>query len=128
MSFPSTLDISPFISDSILKSRISGSPLQTISTPTASEIIENNSVLTSFESSQYIYKLFSVVNHVGSIDTGHYTSYIIHPASSLWYHFDDQTISKATLPVVLNSQGYLLFYIRATELLTDENNNLEDSN
>jgi len=67
-----------------------------------------------------------VVNHVGSIDTGHYTCFIAHPPSSLWYHFDDQTISKVSLSKVLNSQGYLLFYIRATELLFNEEN-VEDS-
>ena len=50
------------------------------------------------------YNLFSVVNHHGSIDAGHYTSYIrLH--EDTWYKCNDEIISKADLLDVLCSEG-----------------------
>ncbi|XKL59233.1 hypothetical protein PGB90_000249 [Kerria lacca] len=50
------------------------------------------------------YNLFSVVNHHGSIDAGHYTSYIrLH--EDTWYKCNDEIISKANLLDVLRSEG-----------------------
>jgi len=115
------------MSASIVRSRTSGAHISTNESPvTALDLLDNNSIVT--ESSKFSYKLFAVVNHIGSIDTGHYTCYIAHPPSSLWYLCDDTTISKVSLSKVLNSHAYLLFYIRETRLQSlSEENNLEDS-
>ncbi|VDN24803.1 unnamed protein product [Gongylonema pulchrum] len=55
------------------------------------------------------YELFAVVNHTGTMESGHYTCYIRHQHNQ-WFQCDDQTISKAPVENVLSSQGYLLFY------------------
>ncbi|XP_014670712.1 PREDICTED: ubiquitin carboxyl-terminal hydrolase 22-like isoform X2 [Priapulus caudatus] len=55
------------------------------------------------------YALFAVVNHLGTIESGHYTCYI-RQHKDQWFKCDDALISKATLQQVLDSEGYLLFY------------------
>uniref|UniRef100_A0A0N5AAC7 Ubiquitin carboxyl-terminal hydrolase n=1 Tax=Syphacia muris TaxID=451379 RepID=A0A0N5AAC7_9BILA len=56
-----------------------------------------------------VYELFAVVNHDGTMESGHYTCYIRHQHNQ-WFQCDDQIISRAPVEKVLNSQGYLLFY------------------
>ncbi|XP_067613180.1 ubiquitin carboxyl-terminal hydrolase nonstop [Eurosta solidaginis] len=55
------------------------------------------------------YSLYAVVNHVGTIDTGHYIAYVRHHKDT-WVKCDDHIITTATLKQVLDSEGYLLFY------------------
>ncbi|XP_018016624.1 ubiquitin carboxyl-terminal hydrolase 22, partial [Hyalella azteca] len=55
------------------------------------------------------YSLFAVVNHVGSLDAGHYTAYVRQHRDQ-WYQCDDHLITRATIQDVLRSEGYLLFY------------------
>lgn len=55
------------------------------------------------------YSLFAVVNHVGSLDAGHYTAFVRQHRDQ-WYKCDDHLITRATIKDVLNSEGYLLFY------------------
>lgn len=50
------------------------------------------------------YALFAVVNHLGTIESGHYTCYI-RQHKDQWFKCDDALISKATLHEVLNSEG-----------------------
>lgn len=57
------------------------------------------------------YCLFAVVNHNGSIETGHYTAYI-RQCRDQWFKCDDHLITRASVQEVLQSEGYLLFYHR----------------
>merc|ERR1712187_700578 len=43
------------------------------------------------------YKLFAVVNHSGSLASGHYTAYgrVGEGASRQWYHFNDEQVCRA---------------------------------
>lgn len=59
---------------------------------------------------QGMYSLYAVVNHTGSMETGHYTSFVRHGQE--WYKCDDHHITKASKKDVLNSKAYLLFYCR----------------
>lgn len=58
------------------------------------------------------YELFGVVCHQGSINTGHYTSYM-KDRFGRWYYFDDAIVTSVSPKVVLNAtvNAYLLFYI-----------------
>ena len=58
------------------------------------------------------YKLYAVITHVGTMETGHYTAYICH--RDKWYHMDDQKVSEATVMEVLKSHAYMLFYAKKT--------------
>lgn len=50
------------------------------------------------------YSLYAVVNHVGTIDAGHYTAYVRHHKDT-WVKCDDHVITTATLKQVLDSEG-----------------------
>ncbi|PWZ00966.1 cysteine proteinase, partial [Testicularia cyperi] len=59
----------------------------------------------------YLYDLFTVVIHEGSMNTGHYTNYARWRDS--WYRFDDDKVHPATEETVLNAKGaYQLCYRR----------------
>ncbi|KAK1753511.1 ubiquitin carboxyl-terminal hydrolase [Echria macrotheca] len=55
------------------------------------------------------YDLFSVVVHVGEIDTGHYVSYC--RVRDQWFAFNDHKVELASISDVLGARAYLLFYI-----------------
>jgi ubiquitin carboxyl-terminal hydrolase 22/27/51 len=64
------------------------------------------------ENGSSIYSLFSVVQHVGSMESGHYTCYVKH--NGQWFLCDDSTVYIANEDDVMSCQAYLLFYVRKT--------------
>ena len=52
----------------------------------------------------FSYTLFAVVNHSGTLETGHYTVYIRQECGE-WYKCDDHFVMKATEQEVLRSEG-----------------------
>lgn len=56
------------------------------------------------------YELFTVVTHIGSVNTGHYIV-MIKTGTGQWFKFDDSVISIVSQEEVVNSNAYLLFYI-----------------
>ncbi len=75
----------------------------------------DNLCLHEHSSSQSLfYTLYSVINHHGSLDDGHYTTFArdISLNSQLWFEFDDEIINHlSTDQLNQNSKAYLLFYI-----------------
>lgn len=51
------------------------------------------------------YSLFAVVNHQGTLESGHYTSFI-RQHKDQWFKCDDAIITKASIEDVLDSEGY----------------------
>jgi len=60
-------------------------------------------------SNETCYTLFAVINHIGNIEAGHYTSFV-RQHKDRWFQCNDHQIVPATLEKVLESEGYLLFY------------------
>lgn len=52
------------------------------------------------------YSLFAVVNHQGTLESGHYTSFI-RQHKDQWFKCDDAIITKASIEDVLDSEGYV---------------------
>lgn len=50
------------------------------------------------------YSLFAVVNHQGTLESGHYTSFI-RQHKDQWFKCDDAIITKASIKDVLDSEG-----------------------
>jgi len=88
VDFPEIIDMTPFITNS-RKTRT------------------DRDYLLSEPDNKYV--LFAVINHIGTLDAGHYTSYI-RQHSNLWFHCNDHQILPASINQVLDSEGYLLFY------------------
>ena len=61
----------------------------------------------------YRYTLFSVVNHYGTLQNGHYTNYIRSAdVDGQWFLCNDETVTMAPLSDVLMSEGYMLYYVK----------------
>ena len=54
------------------------------------------------------YELFGIINHSGSINGGHYTSYIRR--NNRWFLMDDIQITEVENKNIINSKNYCLFY------------------
>ena len=59
-----------------------------------------------------LYKLQSVINHTGTINFGHYYSYIKNEENDMWYIFDDHNVRRISTDIIVTSNAYILFYIR----------------
>lgn len=84
--------------------------------PYLAERNSSNGKTTSNEkidSEKYLYSLYCVVNHHGSLGSGHYTNFVRQAQSGgQWFLCDDEHIRIATISEVLASEGYMLFYIK----------------
>ncbi|XP_011353404.1 ubiquitin carboxyl-terminal hydrolase 8 isoform X3 [Pteropus vampyrus] len=87
--------------------------------------------LENLDLSQYVigpknslkkYNLFSVSNHYGGLDGGHYTAYCKNAARQRWFKFDDHEVSDISVSSVKSAAAYILFYTslgpRATDVAT----------
>ncbi|XP_058391205.1 ubiquitin carboxyl-terminal hydrolase 51 [Diceros bicornis minor] len=91
ISFPLDLDMTPFLASTKENRMEEGQP------PTDCAPKKNK------------YSLFAVINHHGTLESGHYTSFI-RQQKDQWFSCDDAVITKATIEDLLYSEGYLLFY------------------
>ena len=61
----------------------------------------------------YVYDLYGVANHYGSLYRGHYTAYArLSGANSTWREFDDRSVNDINENSVQSSAAYVLFYKR----------------
>lgn len=91
VNFPEFLDMSPFVSH--IRNNESSTSSENYESP-----VRNN-----------VYTLFAVINHVGNMEAGHYTSFIRQHRDK-WYVCNDHQIVPSSIKDVLDSEGYLLFY------------------
>ncbi|KAL2930555.1 Ubiquitin carboxyl-terminal hydrolase 5 [Bienertia sinuspersici] len=59
-----------------------------------------------------LYELYALINHYGSMGSGHYTAHIKLLDENRWYSFDDNQISAITEEEVKTNAAYVLFYRR----------------
>ena len=91
------------------------------------------SASTSSASPRFVYELFAVVHHSGTLRGGHYTAHARHPISGRWYHYNDSSVEPslpgddegvavaAPLEAVLSSPAaYVLLYRRRSGTAADE--------
>jgi ubiquitin carboxyl-terminal hydrolase 8 len=58
----------------------------------------------------YIYDLYGVCNHSGSVAGGHYTSFVKN-ANGKWYHYNDTSVAEVALPQqIITPKAYCFFY------------------
>ncbi|KAK8520452.1 hypothetical protein V6N12_004390 [Hibiscus sabdariffa] len=99
LQFPFSLDMAPYLSSSILRSRFGNR----IFPFDGEEQDAPNEVSSEFE-------LFAVVTHSGRLDAGHYVTYL--RLSNHWYKCDDAWITRVNESIVLAAQGYMMFYVQ----------------
>ena len=70
--------------------------------------------VVGYNKETYVYDLYAVCNHSGSVMGGHYTSFIKN-ANGKWYHFNDTNVSEvANLEYIVSPKAYCFFYRKRT--------------
>ena len=63
-----------------------------------------------YKKKSYVYELYGICNHSGSVYGGHYTSYVKN-ANGKWYHFNDTIVTEVSLvEAIVSAKAYVLFY------------------
>jgi ubiquitin carboxyl-terminal hydrolase 8 len=57
----------------------------------------------------FIYDLYGVCNHGGSVLGGHYTSFVKN-ANGKWYHYNDTLVTEVTEDQIVSPKAYCFFY------------------
>lgn len=76
------------------------------SSNSSTNVTEEDANRLQHDTSDFRYSLYAVINHVGTLDAGHYTAYVRHQ-KDIWVKCDDHIITTATLKQVLDSEGYV---------------------
>ncbi|KAJ1033658.1 hypothetical protein NDA13_001644 [Ustilago tritici] len=100
--FPLVLDLRQFSTAEIRQA--TNPPVQT------SNGSSNSGLAAIPDPDAYLYDLFTVIVHEGSMNTGHYTNFSKWRGS--WYKFDDDKVTPTTEGVVLGARAYQLCYRR----------------
>lgn len=99
LQFPFSLDMSPYLSSSILRGRFGNRIFA----------FDGDEPDTSNESSSE-FELFAVVTHTGKLDAGHYVTYL--RLCNQWYKCDDAWVTRVNENIVRAAQGYMIFYVQ----------------
>ena len=70
---------------------------------------------SNHQAHQPLYRLSAVVNHLGSMTSGHYTAHCQSASTGMWFHCNDNTVStvsEATHVGGASSEAYMLLYSR----------------
>uniref|UniRef100_A0A3P8YX40 ubiquitinyl hydrolase 1 n=1 Tax=Esox lucius TaxID=8010 RepID=A0A3P8YX40_ESOLU len=60
----------------------------------------------------FLYDLYAVCNHSGTVNMGHYTAFCLDDDGSGWYCYNDSTVTPVSENQLQSSQAYVLFYQR----------------
>ncbi|XP_069785703.1 ubiquitin carboxyl-terminal hydrolase 43a isoform X2 [Narcine bancroftii] len=58
----------------------------------------------------FVYDLYAVCNHHGSMQRGHYTAYCRNSVDGQWYGYDDSNVELIPEEEICNCSAYILFY------------------
>ncbi|MGH0140519.1 UNVERIFIED_CONTAM: hypothetical protein FKN15_037253 [Acipenser sinensis] len=64
----------------------------------------------------YLYDLYAVCNHHGTMHGGHYTAYCKNSVDGQWYCFDDSDVQPISDDNLCKQTAYILFYQRRTTI------------
>lgn len=99
LQFPFSLDMAPYLSSSILRSRYGNR----IFPAEASDADAVSELSSEFE-------IFAVITHSGKLEAGHYVTYL--RLNNHWYKCDDAWVTRVEEHTVRTSQAYMLFYVQ----------------
>jgi ubiquitin C-terminal hydrolase len=74
------------------------------------ENLDLSKYVIGYKKESYIYDLYGICNHSGSVSGGHYTSFVKN-ANGKWYHFNDTSVAEVSnLSYLISPKAYCLFY------------------
>ena len=72
--------------------------------------LDLSSYVIGYNKKSYVYELYGICNHSGSVYGGHYTSYVKN-ANGKWYHFNDTSVVEvSSVQLIISPKAYVLFY------------------
>lgn len=78
--------------------------------------LDMSSYVSGYNSKDYVYELYGIVNHLGNMNNGHYTAFVKN-SQNQWYHYDDEIIQKVSNEENLKTpHAYCLFYRKKNSL------------
>jgi ubiquitin C-terminal hydrolase len=78
--------------------------------------LDMSSYVSGYNPEKYTYELYGIVNHMGSINNGHYTA-CVKNSQNQWYHFDDEVVQQISSESLLKTHyAYCLFYRQKNSL------------
>jgi ubiquitin carboxyl-terminal hydrolase 2/21 len=107
-SFPTVLviDIKRFNSSNRKKQNLVDFPIDNLNL---------SKYVIGYNKESYVYDLYGVCNHSGSVLGGHYTSFVKN-ANGKWYHYDDTNITEVTnAQQIVTPKAYCFFYRKRVE-------------
>ncbi|KAJ1550416.1 ubiquitin-specific protease doa4, partial [Cladochytrium tenue] len=74
---------------------------------------------------RFIYDLYAVSNHTGTLTSGHYTAHVLDGTRKQWHFFDDSRVTTCDESSLQTRSAYILFYhrrpgTRSTSLTTQD--------
>ena len=73
------------------------------------ENMDLSAYVNGHKQSSFVYDLYGVCNHFGSVSGGHYTANV-KTMSGEWYNFNDETVTKLSIESVISENAYCLFF------------------
>ena len=59
------------------------------------------------------YNLYGLVNHSGTLHSGHYTASVQNPSNRVWSQYNDKHVTRLTdMKNIVTQNAYLGFYVR----------------
>lgn len=100
------IDIKRFNTDLKKSHVLVGFPLDTLNM---------SKYVVGYKADSYVYDLYGICNHSGSVMGGHYTSFV-KIKNGEWYHFNDTNVSKVDKSEeMITPKAYCLFYRKRTK-------------
>ena len=74
------------------------------------ENLDLSKYVIGYKKESYVYNLYGVCNHIGSVMGGHYTSFVKN-ADDIWVHYNDTSVEKIdNIEQIISPMAYCLFY------------------
>ena len=74
------------------------------------ENLDLSKYVVGYNARKYIYDLYGVVNHIGDVEGGHYTAFVLGQDKT-WYHCNDDRIEMVQDPrQIITPMAYVFFY------------------
>lgn len=72
--------------------------------------LDLSNYVLGYKKKSYVYELYGICNHTGTVFGGHYTSYVKN-ANGKWYHYNDTSVVEvSSVEAMVSAKAYVLFY------------------
>ena len=72
-------------------------------------VLDLSKYCIGYNKEKYKYNLISIANHRGTLEGGHYYSYILNQ-NKKWYNYNDTNVSPINKNDLITKNAYCLFY------------------